>query len=230
VCGQEPYSHDEGCHVVGGTDFCAYPGSGCGGPGETAIGTCCVFTSTPIVLDLDGDGFALTDAAMGVRFPIGASNRSYQVGWTAPGADDAWLALDRNGNGRIDNGTELFGNATPQTDVAGRERNGFLALAEFDKRDQGGNEDGVIDASDRVYTTLRLWQDRNHDGVSDGGELSSLSALGVLALDLDYRDSRHRDEFGNLFKYRAKVRSVRGASTNRWTFDVILVVAPVSTS
>jgi hypothetical protein len=184
---------------------------------------------SPIIIDTTGHGFHLTSAEGGVIFDIVGDGRPIQIAWTSATSGNAFLALDRNHNGKIDNGEELFGNLTEQPPCPGEDdacRNGYRALAEFDKPGNGGNGDGIIDHRDAIFSHLLLWIDENHDGISQPSELHTLPELGVFSLALKYEESKRTDEFGNKFRYKAVINPDPrdGESEDgRWAFDVFFM-------
>lgn len=178
--------------------------------------------ASPIIIDLTGDGFALTDAAHGVMFDIAGTGVPVQIAWTA-NANNAFLVLDRTGDGQITNGTEMFGNFTSQN--LSPHPNGFIALAVYDDPMNGGNGDGIIDTRDAIWSKLRLWVDANHDGISQPGELHTLPEMGVFSISLDYSLSKRRDEFGNVFRYRGRINQDQHGDfdVGKNIYDVFLV-------
>jgi len=176
---------------------------------------------SPILIDLHGDGVNdhLTSVAGGVLFDLDAHGILERVSWTSPMSGVGFLALDRDGNGTIDDGSELFGTATRKRNGK-LASNGFDALAEYDM-----NGDGKIDKFDDVYPRLRLWVDSNHNGRSENGELLTLRDAGVQAISLIYQDSRHRDQFGNEYRYEGTTILQHGEHMfTRRIFDVFFNV------
>lgn len=154
-------------------------------------------------------------------FDIGGTGTPRLVGWTAAGTNEAFIWLDRNQNGIVDGGSELFGNATSLNDGT-RATNGFEALKEFDS-----NSDDVIDSSDPIWDQLMLWRDLNHDGISQPIEIQAIGETDVVGISLRYHWTGRRDSFGNTFRYESSLwlrsRGQTGRSDVRPLYDIFFV-------
>jgi Ca2+-binding RTX toxin-like protein len=176
------------------------------------------FGSDPLVLDLDGDGYELTSALVSSsRFEFDGDGFAERSGWVRP--DDGFLVRDVNANGKIDDLGEMFGNRTT---------GGFDILATYDS-----NADGVINASDVVFASLKVWQDLNQDGETQSGELKTLAELGIVSISLNHNAPEQATNIlGNVvaqvgtFKYsNGTTRGIADVAlqidqmTTRWTGD-----------
>jgi Ca2+-binding RTX toxin-like protein len=124
---------------------------------------------SPLVLDLNGDGVqSVSVDSSNAFFDLDADDFAEKTGWV--GADDGFLAIDRDGNGFVDSINDLFGNATT---------NGFSSLSLLNT-----NNDSVIDENDAEFSKLRIWVDADQDGRNDAGELKTLAQVGVTSISL----------------------------------------------
>ena len=144
---------------------------------------------TPIAIDLDGNGIhTIARADFAGKFDLLGTGNAIQSGWLSSG--DAFLTIDANGNGRIDDISEMFGGAAKGS--------GFAKLASFDS-----NGDGFVDAGDAQFGALSLWRDANSDGVTDAGELFTLLDAGVSSLAVGFEELAFLDANDNLHLERS---------------------------
>ena len=158
---------------------------------------------SPIVIDLANNGIKLGEAGVGVYFDVNADGVRDHVQWLRRGGDEGFLALDRTGNGLIDDGAELFGVGTPMVLETRNAPNGFVGLAQYDARQLGGNDDGLISEADAIWPQLRIWLDLDADGVSNRAEIRTLRSLGITSLQTIPRIRKYVDEAGNVMPYWA---------------------------
>lgn len=191
---------------------CPYPCSGSPPVFNTTIdsggGWQCPWSQcSPLVLDLNGDGIHTTGVSEPVAFDLTGDGVAEWLGWTDPGTEEAFLWLDLHPNGRVDDGSELFGQGTILE--SGRAAaDGFEALAQYDALSLGGNGDGRISAGDRVWSRLRLWVDTDHDGVCVAAEIGPIAQYGVVEVPLTYTVHEEVDRSGNVHRLRGSYQRI----------------------
>ncbi|WP_327021768.1 calcium-binding protein [Klebsiella sp. RHBSTW-00484] len=160
-------------------------------------------TFSPIILDLDGDGVETRSLQDGIYFDHDGNQFAENTGWV--GADDGLLVLDKDGNGVIETGNELFGNNTRLKDGT-LAANGYQALQDLDS-----NQDGVLNAEDAAWAQLKIWRDRNGNARTDDGELLTMEEANIAAIDTHYKKSSFVDEQGNSHKQTGNITMTDGS-------------------
>jgi hypothetical protein len=179
------------------------------------------FECSPIIIAVgQSSNYQFTSTAGGVWFDLNADGIKERMAWTQADDPVAFLVLDRNGNGSIDDGTELFGNhsVVPSGQPV---TNGFEALAWYDQN--MGNGDGKIDSQDAIWSSLRLWIDWNHDGSSQSGELYPLDQWQLSSISLQFQTIGRQDGYGNMFRLKAPCQL---GNKTRFGYDVYFSMKP----
>lgn len=167
----------------------------------------CDAEGDPLVIDFSGMGFRTV--APSVSFDLSNTGMFEVFGWIAPNSQQGFLALDVNNNGKIDNGSELFSNFMKINSTT-YATNGFEALKSYDRAERGGNNDRRITSQDAVYYRLKIWMDRNSNGITDANELYSLASMGVVSIDLNYVIDARTDQNGNKIIGESTVQLMTG--------------------
>ncbi|MDD5029140.1 MAG: heme utilization protein, partial [Rhodoferax sp.] len=167
----------------------------------TTTQTAVLTLSTPLILDLNGDGVKTLAYSSGVNFDLFARGQTSQTGWVS--SSDGLLVLDRNHDGQINDGSELFGSSVTLSDGT-KAADGYVALRELDT-----NHDGVMSQDDAGFNDLRVWVDGNSDGVSATGEIKSLASLQITKIDLQTTASSTTDN-GNLVGLTSSYQTADG--------------------
>ena len=172
--------------------------SNTGGSGGCAVPTDCFSEdyNDPLLIDLGQDEFHLGSRM--VQFDFFSRGQPTLMQWVEPNGNDAFLFIDLNNNGVVDNGRELFGNSMYMIKTLQPARNGFEALAQYNTWSFGGNEDNMLNNEDLVWPRLQLWLDSDANGVSTEDEIMTLAEAGIVSLSLDVKLTGRQDSYGNL--------------------------------
>jgi len=193
-----------------GGDLCDYFPDFCkrGGEPDPAdlLELCPPECTSPLVVDLGGDGFSFGGPESAVAFDLLRAGVPLRLQWVTPDGNDAFLVQDLNDNGIGDDGAELFGNGTRlYFHSLGLAPNGFVALAQYDDPELGGNDDGFISPADLVWRRLSLWLDADANGICDPAEMMALPHTLITRLETIPSEHRHYDAHGNHLRYRAQL-------------------------
>jgi hypothetical protein len=187
--------------------------------------------SDPLVIDLNGDGIQTTGEAAPVSFDMYGEGVRQRLTWTNANTEEGFLWIDLDHDNRVTDGRELFGVGTVLP-TGERARDGFEALSMYDTPSRGGNSDGAISADDAVWNRLRIWVDRNHNGLDDPGESNPIRRYNIALIPTGYVLAVAPDESGNIHalqgSYKRRVGGAGGAHDEYHALDAMVfrVVQP----
>ena len=163
---------------------------------------------SPLLIDMNRDGFVLSKKGVGVSFDILDNGSPIKIQWVAKDTDDAFLVRDLNNNHIIDNGSELFGVGTDllSEDVVRKATNGYEALSQFDSIELGGNGDGKINRKDNIWNELGVWIDVNSNAITDPNEFYKIKNTPIRSIGLNAKYKHYVDSAGNLLPYWSWVK------------------------
>ncbi|HEY0144485.1 MAG TPA: hypothetical protein VGF48_26615 [Thermoanaerobaculia bacterium] len=195
-------------------------------PGDNGSGDPLGDCQSPLILDLNGDGIHTVGLSDPVLFDYDGDGDRDTGGWTNPSTEEGFLWIDLDTNHRVDGGHELLGVGTVLPDGT-KAPNGFEALRVYDRLAEGGNADGEISVDDAVWGRLRIWVDRNSDGLSQPTETGPIHRFGVTSISLVYVIYGQPEANGNVRLFRSTyTRRVGGIVREAAIEDVFFTVEP----
>lgn len=169
----------------------------------------------PLIIDLGQDGIHLGDRDETVVFDLAGNGNPMPMQWTAPNGNEAFLMIDKNGNGIVDDGSELFTNFNLLLLEHTPAPNGFADLAQYDALELGGNDDGFITIADQVWSQLNLWLDLNADGISTLDEVLKPDAININRFDTIPKINNRTDPAGNRIPLWSWAKDLTNTTGNR---------------
>ncbi len=166
----------------------------------------------PLILDLNGNGIMTTTVENGTYFDFKEDGFKEKTAWADNG--DGILVYDIDGNGTIDNAGELFGDRTLLANGT-YARNGYEAIKQYDT-----DKNGQINADDEIFNKLMVWMDADNDGITDKGELKSLTDLQVQSIGIAYTQTSITDANGNTILGQTDVTLTDGSKISMATFNL----------
>lgn len=155
-----------------------------------------LFYRDPLIIDLSQDGFHMQSDRL-INFDFDGTGQPITTQWVAPNGNEAFVFIDLNRNGQVDNGTELFGDTMFLLETLQPATDGFAALGQYNNPLLGGNNDDTINDADLIWPHLHIWLDIDANGISTPDEIMTMQDANISAISLQTKQSNRQDASGN---------------------------------